>query len=101
MRWRLIPVDENSDTAKAANEVISTNVLLSKSATKTIPKGASQFDAFKVRIPEESTLDNNLIDTKTPKNEPIPLITRCVAVFRQVINWRIAANKWINTGPKM
>src|SRR5690606_21423039 len=77
--------------------VSNTKVLLSRSATKTIPKGASQLAAFIVKIPPLNTLTNKLNAKPRPTKLPNMLNTRWVMVFLQNANCNIAVNKWTNT----
>src|SRR5690606_22799972 len=74
------PVAENIDTANAEIAVSNTKVVLSKSATKTIPKGASQLPAFMVSIPPLYTLVNKLKANPSATVLPNILNTRCVTV---------------------
>src|SRR5690606_22693931 len=85
------------ETANAAIEVNNTKVLLNKSATKTIPNGASQLAAFIVSIPASYTLVKRLNANPSPIKLPAILNTRCVTVFLQNVNCNKAINKCTNT----
>src|SRR5690606_23726445 len=91
------PIAENIETANAAIAVSSTKRELRRSATNTIPKGASQLAAFIVRIAPLNTFTNTLIANPRPITPPITLKKRWVIIFLQNANCNIAVNKWTKT----